>query len=287
MAMTKNALVLAGGGVAGIAWETGLLLGIQDENPALVEQFLDQDTTLIGTSAGAAVGAQIASGTPLLELFERQLSEATAELNPGFHLQALVAKMTEAITESSSPEEARRRIGVIARSSVTTPRAARRVVIEARLPSMEWPAQPLLITAVDIDSGELQVFRRGSSASVVDAVEASCAVPGVWPTVEIDGHSYMDGGMRTIGNADLAQGANRVLIVVPSSGTSALGAPITPEELEALGDAKIQVIYSDGDSLAAIGLDPLDPDTRKPAALAGREQGRRCSDELAEFWNTL
>jgi NTE family protein len=287
MTMTKNAVVLAGGGVAGIAWETGLLLGIQEENPALVEQFLDRDTTLIGTSAGAAVAAQIAAGSPLQELFERQLSDVTSELNPSFDLQSLVERMTAAMTESSSPVEVRKKLGAIARSSTTPSPAARRAVIEARLASKEWPTQPLLITAVDIDSGELQVFRRGSRASVVDAVEASCAVPGVWPTVEIDGHSYMDGGMRTIGNADLAQGADRVLIVVPSSGLSALGPAVTPGELEALGDAKIQVIYSDDDSLAAIGLNPLDPDTRKPAALAGREQGRRCSDQLAEFWNTL
>lgn len=287
MTMTKNALVLAGGGVAGIAWETGLLLGIQDANPALIEQLLGQETTLVGTSAGAAVAAQISAGTPLEELFERQLSGATTELSPAFDMQGLVAKMTAAMTESSSPEEARRRIGAIARSSETTPRAARRAVIEARLSSDEWPTQPLLITAIDTDSGELQVFGRGSGASVVDAVEASCAVPGIWPTVEIDGRHYMDGGMRTIANADLAAGADRVLIVVPSSGSTALGPAITPQELEALADAKVQVIYGDEDSIAAMGLNPLDPQTRRPAALAGREQGRRCSAELTEFWNSI
>jgi NTE family protein len=285
--MTKNALVLAGGGVAGIAWETGLLLGIQEENPALVEQFLSQETTVIGTSAGSTVAAQITGGTPLRELFDRQLSDATTELSPVFDLPSLVANMTAAMTESSSPEEARRKIGAIARSGATTPRAARRAVIEARLSSKEWPAQPLLITAIDSESGALQVFRRGSNASVVDAVEASCAVPGIWPTVEIDGHNYMDGGTRTIANADLARGAERVLIVVPSSGITAVGPAVTPDELEALGGAAIRVIYGDEDSIAAMGLNPLDPRTRKPAALAGREQGRRCGGELAEFWNSI
>ena len=61
---TRRALVLAGGGLAGIAWETGILCGIADESPAAARLLLDSDV-LVGTSAGSAVAAQISSGRPL------------------------------------------------------------------------------------------------------------------------------------------------------------------------------------------------------------------------------
>ncbi len=70
---TKRALVLAGGGVAGIAWETGVLCGIADESPQTAQALLESDV-VIGTSAGAAVAAQISSGDGLEELFSRQVA---------------------------------------------------------------------------------------------------------------------------------------------------------------------------------------------------------------------
>src|SRR5205807_4636176 len=51
---TKRALVLAGGGLAGIAWETGILRGIADESPESAKALLDADV-LVGTSAGSTV----------------------------------------------------------------------------------------------------------------------------------------------------------------------------------------------------------------------------------------
>ena len=50
-----SALVLAGGGVAGIAWELGVLRGIVDVRPEVPEALLGTDI-LIGTSAGSTVG---------------------------------------------------------------------------------------------------------------------------------------------------------------------------------------------------------------------------------------
>ena len=56
------ALVLGGSGVAGVAWETGLLLGVQDESPEAAGRLLQADV-ILGTSAGAIVGAQLGSGS--------------------------------------------------------------------------------------------------------------------------------------------------------------------------------------------------------------------------------
>ena len=80
--MTKRGLVLAGGGLAGIAWETGLLCGIADEAPDAARALLAADV-LLGTSAGSAVAAQVGSGTGLDELFAGQIAATSAELDPG------------------------------------------------------------------------------------------------------------------------------------------------------------------------------------------------------------
>lgn len=283
--MVNGALVLAGGGVAGIAWETGVLSGLQDVEPALVDDILAATTTFVGTSAGSTVAAQLAGGTPLSELFDRQVSSETAELNPHVDLNELMAVFAGAMGESASPEETRRRIGAIALAAQTVPPEARLAAIDARLPVKEWGTHPLLIPAIDTATGDLRIFDRTSGVTLVDAVAASCAVPGVWPPVEIEGKLYMDGGMRTVANADLAAGAERVLILVPGPEQSPMGPALTPAELAALEPARIHSIFADDASLAAIGVNPLDPSTRPAAARAGREVGRRVAPQVAEFWS--
>lgn len=284
MLTTNRALVLAGGGVAGIAWETGVLAGLQDEEPALIERIVSAATTFIGTSAGSTVAAQLAGGTSLQELFDLQVSPDSAELNVDFDMQRMMAIMGGAIAGASSPEEIRRRIGRAAVEAETVSPAARRAAIDARLPVKEWTAQPLLIAAVEVATGDLRVFDRTSGVSLVDAVAASCAVPGVWPPVDIDGTLYIDGGTRTVANADLAAGAEAVLILVPGAATSAMGPAIGDTELEALAPAKVHTVFADDASIDAIGVAPLDPATRPGAARAGRDQGRRIAAQVRDFW---
>ncbi|WP_394770841.1 patatin-like phospholipase family protein [Lacisediminihabitans sp.] len=282
--MTQSAVVLAGGGVAGIAWEIGVLRGLQDAEPEACRRILGEHTLLIGTSAGSAVAAQLASGATLESLFDSQVAEESAELFVHIDLAEFGALMADALAGSTSPEEARQRLGAIARDAETVSVATRRAIIAARLPSHTWPDRPLLITAVDTATGELRVFDRDSGVDLVDAVAASCAVPGVWPTVEIDGRSYMDGGMRTIANADLAAGSDQILILVPGPESSPAGPTIAVAELDALAPARIHTVFADAESIAAFGPNPLDPDVRRASALAGRELGRRLAPEIARFW---
>ncbi len=279
-----DALVLAGGGVAGIAWETGVLMGIADVEPALADEIIAESTTLIGTSAGSTVAAQLANGRSLADLFAAQVSDNTAELRVDLDLEKFGATMTEDAAADESPEATRRRIGAIARQADTPSVAARRAVIEARLGSADWPQRILLITAIDTETGELRVFDRTSGVALVDAVAASSAVPGIWPTVEIAGRHYMDGGMRSVANVDLAKGAERVLILVPSLAQTPFGQSIPDAELEALASARVLTVYADDDSVAAMGANPLDPASRRPAAIAGRERGRNVAGEVAAFW---
>ena len=191
---TKRGLVLAGGGLAGIAWETGVLTGIADEAPEAARALLAADV-LVGTSAGSTVAAQISSGTGLDALFDRQTAAEHRELTPAASVDDITALFLAAVSQPGTKAQQLQRICAVALDTPTVPEAVRRDVIAQRLPSHRWPARILRITAVDTETGELVVFDRGSGVQLVDAVAASCAVPGVWPPVTIGDRRYIDGGV--------------------------------------------------------------------------------------------
>ena len=200
--------------MTGIAWETGVLLGLRDEGVDLVGVDL-----IVGTSAGAAVGAQILSGTDLSELFARQLHPEHHEIAAELDLDLLMRMFGE-LADGALDAAKLARVGAHALAADTVPEAARRAVIEHRLPSHEWPAVPLRLTAVDVLTGAFEVFDAGSGVELVDAVAASCAVPGIWPPVTIGSRRFMDGGVRSPTNADLAAGIDAVVVLAPLTGPS-------------------------------------------------------------------
>jgi NTE family protein len=178
---------------------------------------------------------------------------------------------------ATTPEQVTRQVGAYALDAQTVPEAERRAVISGRLPSHDWPVRRLRLTAVDVATGDLMVFDAGSGASLVDAVAASAAVPGVWPPVTIGGARYMDGGVRSADNADLAAGFGRITVISPLGFDSPLPSPLQLRDVAArlrAEGSQVVVIQPDAASAAAIGTNALDPATRTPAALAGREQGR-------------
>lgn len=269
-----DALVLGGGGVAGVAWITGVLVGL-----AASGQDVSGADVIVGTSAGATVGAQLGSGLGLEDLYARQVEPGlqAAEIMAEVDLEGFSARLPTALRDATTMLEMRRAVGRFALAATTVPEPLRRAVIESRLPSHEWPARALRIVAVDAESGQPRVFDNASGVSLVDAVTASCAVPGVWPPATIDGRRHVDGGVRSSANADYASGATRVLIIVPLGSVELFPSekPLaqTVEQLRADG-AEVAIVEPDEASLAAIGSNPLDPATRKPAAEAGRAQGR-------------
>jgi NTE family protein len=190
------------------------------------------------------------------------------------------------VTPNTTKAEKLQKIGAVALSTATVPEAVRRDVIAQRLPSHHWPDRVLRISAIDTATGELVVFDRNSGVGLVDAVAASCAVPGVWPPVTIGGRRYMDGGVGSSVNMALANDCDAAVVLVPS-GRSA-PSPFdsgAAEEVEAFGGSTFGV-FADDESLTAFGRNPLDPACRKPSALAGREQGRRLAGAIAEFLGT-
>lgn len=288
---TRRALVLAGGGIAGIAWETGVLRGIADESPEAARLLLDSDV-LVGTSAGSAVAAQIGSGATLDELFDRQVAEASAEIDSGVDVESITELFLAALSEppdepyegsASKTRQQMQRIGAVALATKTVPAPVRRQVIAQRLPSHEWPDRALRLTAIDVDTGELIVFDRRSNVDLVDAVAASCAVPGAWPPVAIAGRHYMDGGVASSVNLSVVVDCDAAVVLVPSGidVPSPFGdAPVA--EISSFPGAAFGV-FADDDSLNAFGPNALDPACRIGSAKAGREQGRREAEAIARF----
>lgn len=265
----SSAVVLAGGGVTGIAWETGVLLGLEESGQGVVSSA----DLIVGTSAGSTVGAQVLAGTSLYDLYEHQLSENHQEISPHINLESLALIFGELAAGGTSSDEQRARIGEIALAADTVSVADRRAVIEWRLPSHEWPSTPLVLTAIHARTGKFVTWTKDSNVSLVDAVASSCAVPSVWPCVEIHGELYYDGGLRTSTNAHLAEGYDNVTIVAPlTQGIS----PLIADEIAHLRStgSVVNIITTDAPAVEAMGLNSLDPSFRRVAAEHGLRQGK-------------
>jgi len=270
-----TALVLGGGGVTGVAWELGIIVGLADAGVDVTGADL-----LVGTSAGAVVAALVGTGTPVAEAYANQVAGPGAEIPARMSRRATMAIAIAAI-RSRDTTTFGKRAGAIALGANTVPEERRRAVVAARFPVHEWPTRRLLVTAVDALTGEFVVFDREAGVPLVDAVAASCAVPGVWPPVTIGGRRFIDGGMRSAANADLAAGAERVLLLAPitNGGGPFVRAADQARDLRAAG-ARVVFISPDQQSEAAIGDNGLDPSRRGPVAIAGRAQAAAHADEV-------
>ncbi|MGP0108952.1 MAG: patatin-like phospholipase family protein [Acidimicrobiales bacterium] len=277
-----RALVLGGGGVAGIAWEIGILARMAE-----LEIDLAADAELVvGTSAGACVGALVTgqSGYDKLTATQRLPVSQTRERIPDFDLNLLVEIFGLMTSVQDDPAGARREIGALAMATKTVPEDERREIIAWRMPNNEWPARRLVITAVDAETGERVTFDASSAVSLVDAVAASCAVPGVWPPVTIGGKRYIDGGVYSTTNVDLAQGCDRTVVLRPV----AMG-PIDDdgERAEATNLSRPPlIIAADAESLAAFGPNLLDPASRGAALDAGMLQADEVATDVRQYWTS-
>lgn len=274
-----RALVLGGGGVAGIAWMLGLIDGLrrQDVDLATADAF-------VGTSAGACVAVQVTTGA-LSDAVAMQRAPETAEIEVEFDQARYLKAATSATSGTSDDRESARRlanIDPVVASQVAPER--RRAAVAARLPVQSWPQLDLRIAAVDQRDGELVAFGPQSRVDLVDAVTASCAVPGVWPAVEISGRRYVDGGARSPTNADLARGYEVVVVLAPMALADRQWSKLEGE-LDATGAARRHVVEVDGASQEAIGSNPLSPARRAASLEAGLAQADVERDALARVWD--
>jgi len=278
--MASRALVLGGGGITGAAWEVGLIAGLAARGVDLTAADL-----VLGTSAGALAGAQVTSGRPLAELYQDQCapSEVVVTATMG---RALMLRYGLAVFTPGSAARARKRLGRLARASPPLTEAERGAVIGAWLPSHEWPAQRLLITAVDARTGEGGTFDSSSGVSLIEAVSASCAVPGVWPPVLLNGRRWMDGGMRSAANADLAAGHERVVVLAPIwKGLRVMPAALLQCRDLARAGSAVVLVAPNAESAAAMGSNVLDSAGRPAAARAGYAQAVEALSDVAALWS--
>ena len=294
--MSERALVFGGGGSSGNAWLIGVIAGLFDAGLDVTQAEL-----IIGTSAGSTAAAQITSATPA-KLLADILADASpprtepagsdrghVQIRPATNLMETTGAIIAAAEDAA---DMRRRMGALALGmDAASNRSAQtrwRATVAARLPSERWPQRPMLITAVDADTGEPVVFDRYSGVDLVDAVAASCAGAFAY---SIGRNRYIDGGYRADVNADLAAGYGRVLIIPPLGGRTRkpldwglhLGAQVN--ELRA-GRSSVEIIFPDSDSQKAldVGMNLMDLSTRRPSAQAGYNQGKALAGQLIEFW---
>ena len=296
---SPHALVLGGGGVLGEAWLWAVLAGLDQS-----ERFESRECRCyVGTSAGSIVAALLSAGIAPHQRLGRD--SASASEQPSAIGASALARALGGVAElaaSATAPFASLAIGATARPGASLRRTALRAVPRGRrsleqlgqiaeLRNAQWDGR-LRVVAVERETGRRVVFGGASApaASVAVAVQASCAIPGVFRPVLADGREYVDGGAWSPTNADVAEveRGDRVLCLNPTGSLrptrrSLLGAfgPVSRgiAGAEALAlrarGADVRTINPDRDSAAAMGDDLMSAGRRDDVIEAGLAQGSR------------
>ena len=268
-----RALVLAGGGLVGIGWEVGVLLGLRDAGVPT-----DRWDRVVGTSAGSVVGAALGASDGLDRLaktdwvaYGQELASHMSGLDREAvaHIDALWFGTPDGPDQATCAE-----IGRLARAAMTGPALTFERAIGSILPDPTWP-KPLRITMIDADDGSLRVLDAASGVPLSKAVAASCAVPGVFPPIAIEGRLYIDGGVRSGSGLDLATGCRSVVGIAPvrQDGHGERGLLTESATLMAAG-ARVILIRPGRGADVVFPVDSLAVGQLPDAVRAGREAGR-------------
>lgn len=288
----SRALVLGGGGPIGIAWESGVIAGLEECGVPV-----SQADLLVGTSAGSVVGAHLALGRAPRDLYAAQVRDAEGVDAPPVvvDMAALIGQFMKLFTSDRPQQELRAELGAFALAAQTVgeERWLAGFASVEPLGGPAWPQRRFACTAVDTADGAFVVWDNDSRVSLLRAVASSCAVPGVFPPVTINGRRYMDGGVRSPTNADLARGHDAVLVLAVTAGESLMSPDIAAaarqrfeSELDELrrSGGRVEVITPGEEFTRTFGLNLMDFTRRPQAAELGLVQGRAEAGRLLEFW---
>jgi NTE family protein len=297
-------LVLGAGGIVGEAWLGGVLAGLHEAG--FDARGCDH---FVGTSAGSIVAAALAAGvdprTRLEQLPEQPpgpAQEPAADSLLGGALRfgrsagaTAFAPLASLALRSTTPGGAAVRRAALGRVPAGTRSLAGLGAAIDRL-GVGWDGR-LMVVAVELESGRRVVFGSPDERQlpVSTAVEASCAIPGVFRPVRVGNRSYVDGGAWSLTNLDVApvaKGTN-VLCLNPTGavgGTASLRGAIAPlsrtrAAVESLAlqrrGASVAMLAPDPEAARAMGSDFMDERRRKHTQEAGFAQGLRAGAEMA------
>ncbi len=303
MAEKRRALVLGGGGPVGVGWETGLAAGLASAGVGLTAA-----DTVVGTSAGSITGAYLTGGADPVELvdqvgdlFAQSVVGSGVDEVPADGFDAILDLLIGAVVDTGDRTALERyaAVGEVALAAETVPEAAYLGTFELALGGQVWP-EGFSCTAVDAANGEPAVWSATSGVPLDRAVASSCSVPGIYPPVTIDGRRYMDGGVRSPLNADLATGHDAAVVV------SVMPLELPPEladladerfqaffdaqhaEIDALrrSGARVEVIEPDAEllELSGYGMSLMDFSLVTAAAEAGMRLGKASAERVAAIW---
>ena len=300
MSERRRALVLGGGGPVGVGWEAGLAAGLATAGVELLRA-----DTIIGTSAGSITGAYLAGGADatqladeVADLFTRSVEDSGVDRIPVAGLAGVIDLLIGAIadTNDTTPPERFARVGAIALEAETIDEDAFVGAVGREFGARPWPSG-FSCTAVDTATGEFVVWDEAAGVGLDRAVASSCSVPGIYPPVTINGARYMDGGVRSPLNADLAGGHDAVVVV--SVMPLELPAGFEDERFQRFFDAqqaeidglrtagaRVEVIAPDEEFLgvSGYGMSLMDFGLITPAVEAGFRLGKAEAGRIATIW---
>ena len=283
-----RALVLGGGGAVGVGWQAGLLTGLREAGADLAGA-----TAIMGTSAGALVGALLSSGRDVTDALT-SLAALGQSIDPDSLAagdEAFLSTISQASLDTD-PRQALRAIGRAAREA-STPAEDVYLGLFGTLDGTPWPAG-FRCTATDTETGDLVVWDQGSGVPLMHAIAASCSVPMLFPTVTIKGRHYMDGGILSHLNATAAPPTD-VLVVLSchplgskgAGGGGSLAASVTPDaELAPLRRTRRLVAVEPDFSGIEAPANMMDPNFAIQAFQTGKRQAEREAAAIQAAWNS-
>ncbi|MGX1811229.1 patatin-like phospholipase family protein [Nocardia sp. NPDC055321] len=248
----RRSIVLGGGGAIGGAWMLGLAAELQR---AGIE--LGAADSMVGTSAGAVVGAALVTGQdPNVVADGPSPAGSPSPPVPVLNFELLGLAFSALFDRTPDRAEVGRRVGRVA---MTEPVAlpAHIAPMEWSLGGKDWPDDRLRIAVVDAATGQRQVLDSGGGVPLAVAATASRAFPGSFPPVLVGDRRYIDGAFWSPTNADLAAGSDVLLVLEP------LAHRYPPEQVRAeLADTATGTVVRFGPDAETIGI--FDGFTAKP-----------------------